>query len=164
MLKISHTAMIVLSGLVWFVVGCGLLMLGLNILIDATIPEQAFATAYKPIVTFLSSLAGSKESAVLVLVAFCLFVGYMKGRYVLGKSAIKGVSRILTFPKMSHIKNIYSRKYYILLGSMMLLGFLVKFLPTDVRGAVDVIIGAALINGAIVYFRAAYELPTPKEI
>lgn len=157
MLKFSHATMIVLSGLVWFAVGVGLLSLGINILVESTIHEQA-ATAYKPLVSFFTSFAGSKESAVMVLLAICLFVGYMKGCYVLGKSAIKGVNRILTFTNPMHIKNIYSPKYYILLGSMMFLGMLAKLLPTDIRGAVDVTIGAALINGAVIYFRSAYEV------
>lgn len=157
MLKFSHTTMIVLSGLVWFAVGFGLLSLGINILVESSIHDQA-VISNKPLLHFLSSLSGNQEAAVMVLLAFCLFVGYMKGRYVLGKSAIRGINRILTFPKPMHIKNIYSPKYYILLASMMLLGFLAKLLPTDIRGTVDVIIGSALINGAIVYFRAAYEL------
>jgi hypothetical protein len=158
MLKFSHTIMIVLSGLVWFVVGVGLLSLGINILIALAIHDQAAMVTSQPLLQFLSTLSGTKEAAVMVLLAFCLFVGYMKGRYVLGKSAIRGINRILAFPKPMHLKNIYSPKYYILLASMMFLGFLAKLLPSDIRGTVDVIIGAALINGAIIYFRAAYEL------
>lgn len=162
MLKVSHATLIVLSGLVWLAVGCWLLSLGINILIDATLHEQLPHSASKPIVEFLSGFSASQESAVIILVAFCLFIGYMKGRYVLGKSAMKGVDRIRSFPNPTHIKNIYSRKYYILLGSMVFLGILVKYTTQDLRGAIDVIIGSALINGAIVYFRSAYELQSLK--
>lgn len=160
MLKVSHATLVVLSGLVWLAVGCWLLSLGINILIDATL--QLPHVAKKPIIEFLSGYSDSRESAVLILIAFCLFVGYMKGRYVLGKSAVKGIDRIRAFPNPTHIKNIYSRKYYILLGSMVLLGVLVKYTTPDLRGAIDVIIGSALINGAIVYFRSAYELQSVK--
>lgn len=157
-MKVSHFTLVVLSGLVWMGIGVWLLSLGINILVNSTLHEQALTPAYKPIIEFFSSLVSSKESAVLILVAICLFVGYMKGRYVLGKSAAKGVSRILAFPNPTHLKNIYSKKYYILLGSMVFLGILVKYTTPDIRGAIDVIIGSALINGAMVYFRYAYGL------
>lgn len=169
MWKVSHTTLIVLSGIIWLIVGCALLSLGINILIESTLQDY-MASSSKPIVNFFSTFTANQESAVLILLTICLFIGYMKGRYVLGKSALKGVARILTFPNPTHIKNIYSAKYYILLSGMGLLGILVKLFPTDIRGAVDVTIGSALINGAIIYFRSAYELSlrsstrSPKDI
>ncbi len=41
---------------------------------------------------------------------------------------------------------------------MFFLGFLVRFTTLDIRGGVDVIIGFALINGAILYFRQSWAL------
>ena len=43
---------------------------------------------------------------------------------------------------------------------MVGLGALIKVLnlPLDVRGAIDIVIGSALINGAMIYFRSAFEL------
>jgi hypothetical protein len=40
---------------------------------------------------------------------------------------------------------------------MMALGLVFRFLPIpiDLRGLIDVAIGSALINGAMLYFRAA---------
>ena len=89
------------------------------------------------------------------MVAVCLMIGYLKGKHVLGKSAVRGIERIRAFPNPTSLGNIYSAKYYVLLAIMIGLGLSIKYLglPHDVRGAIDVAIGAALINGALIYFR-----------
>lgn len=151
MLKLSHTLLVVISGAIWFGIGVFLLSLGLNLIVDSSQIEQQI-----PILRTLEPYFGI-EQAVLVLIVACLFIGYAKGRFVLGKSARRGVARILTFPNPTSLVNIYSMPYYLLLGGMIALGMSVKYLglPNDVRGAVDVAIGSALINGAVIYFRLA---------
>lgn len=148
----KHTTLIALSGLIWFAIGVYLLQLGLHFLLEST-----YAVSYEnyPLINFLKTYSGTVESAVLVLVACGLLIGYMKGKYVLGKSAQKGVERIRSFPNPTSLKNIYSLKYYILLALMIGLGMSVKYLgfAKDVRGLVDVAIGSALVNGAMCYFR-----------
>lgn len=149
MLKCSHKTLIIISGLVWFAVGLYLLPLGLNYLLSG-------APGYYPVLNFLGPFLGGAQNSALLLVVIALGVGFMKGKHVLGKSAKQGIARIrsLTNPTLSQI---YSAKYYILLGGMILLGMSMKWLglPEDTRGFVDVAIGAALINGAVVYFRQA---------
>ena len=44
---------------------------------------------------------------------------------------------------------------------MACLGFILRFFPLDVRGAVDIAVGSALINGAILYLRHA--IPSAKQ-
>jgi hypothetical protein len=157
MLKISHANLTFISGLIWFAVGVFLLQLGLTLLAD---PVQATKDGYYPILNFFQSFVGGVQGAVIVLIAICLYIGFLKGKYVLGKSAKKGVERICSFPNPTGLQNIYRAKYYILLGGMIALGMSIKYLglPNDVRGAVDVIIGAALINGAALYFRMGLNL------
>jgi len=153
MIKVRHVTLICISGLIWFGVGCFLLQLGLKLLMSVI--ESPSSSGY-PIIDSLSSVFATQQ-AVVLLIALSLFIGHFKGKYVLGKSVRRGVARILTFPNPTHLSNIYSAKYYILLGSMVLLGLSIKFfgLSNDVRGVVDVTIGAALINGALIYFRLA---------
>jgi hypothetical protein len=91
----------------------------------------------------------------LFLITAALWVGFMKGRFVFAKTVQKSVDRILLLSNPVEISQIYTKKYYLLLGSMFFLGFLMKFTPMDVRGAVDIIIGSALIQGAVLYFRQA---------
>jgi hypothetical protein len=158
MLRLSHAKLVLLSGLVWALIGGLLLNIGLNLLMG--LPNQPLESDKYPLLTMLSPYVGSGQECAIVLVAVALFIGFFKGRYVLGKSAKRGIERLLTFPNPTSLRNIYSAKYYILLGVMCGIGMSIKFLgiPNDVRGFVDVAIGAALINGAMIYFRAGIEL------
>lgn len=156
-MKLSHTKLIAISGLVWFAVGLYLLQLGLGLLlgpVNASGSEQHY-----PMISGLIQLVGSAQNAVLLLILVALFVGYMKGRYVLGKSAQRGVERILSFPNPASLAKIYSPRYYLLLLGMIALGVSIKYfgLSNDVRGLIDTTIGAALINGAMIYFRLAQQ-------
>lgn len=155
MLKLSHTTLIILSGLVWLAVGCFLLPLGLNFIVSAILKDNLL-THSRPILDTLAPLVDGLEPAALVLIALALLVGYFKGRYVFKKTVDQSVSRILSMPNPAPLHHLYTMKYYILLGAMVFLGFIVRYMPLDVRGFVDVTIGAALINGAMLYFRAAF--------
>lgn len=155
MFKFSHRALVIISGLIWMGVGCFLLQLGLKLLLSAVKnPIGSY-----PIISSLTNFV-EINSAIIVLVAIALFIGHFKGKYVLGKSVKRGVVRILSFPNPTQLSNIYSAKYYLLLGLMVCLGLSIKFfgLANDVRGFVDVAIGAALINGALIYFKMAFSL------
>ncbi len=155
-MKLSHSKLIMISGLVWFAIGVYLLQMGLNLLIEG-IANADTAGARYPLFNALKDYLGSVQTVALSLVVVALFIGYFKGRYVLGKSAAKGVERILTFPNPAHLKNLYSAKYYILIAVMISLGMSMRFfgVSNDVRGFVDAIIGSALINGAMIYFKLA---------
>lgn len=151
MFKCSHRSLIIISGLVWFVVGCFLLQLGLNLLMASA----ASAGGSGGLLSSLGIFVGGYEEAAIAIIAVALFIGYLKGRYVLGKSARRAIQRILSFSTPVSLANIYSGKYYLLLAAMVGLGISIKYLgiPLDIRGAIDVAIGAALINGALVYFQ-----------
>lgn len=155
-MKLSHAKLIVISGLVWFGIGVYLLQLGLNLLLGGVNNPDLSLSQY-PLLRTLSPYTGSLESAAIVLVVIALFIGYFKGRYVLGKSAKRGVDRIRSFSNPASLLNIYSWQYYILLGSMVALGISIKYmgLNHDVRGLIDAAIGSALINGAMIYFKLA---------
>ena len=151
-MKISHFTMTILSGLVWMFVGLYLLPLGLVLLMNPFHTDN-----YQPLLELLAPYLGGIEQSAIALTAIGLYVGFLKGRHVLGKAARKGVERIRSMPNPADLKNIYSPRYYILLGGMILLGMSIKFfgMPSDIRGLVDVAIGSALINGSLVYFRFA---------
>lgn len=159
-MKLSHVKLILISGLVWFGIGIYLLQLGFNLLLEGA-HNPIYIDQY-PLLKALAPYTGSFEAAIILLVVIALLIGYYKGRYVLGKSARRGVNRILTFSNPAPFHYIYSAKYYILLGSMVALGISIKFmgLSHDVRGLIDTIIGSALINGSMIYFRLAQSLRT----
>lgn len=155
-MRLSHSILVAISGLIWLSVGLFLFPLGLNLLMAAT---KASEGSY-PLLEALSPLVGGVEQASLMIVVVCLSIGLMKGKYVLGKSAKRIATRIQTFPNPTSITNLYSVGNYILIASMVGLGMSIKFfgLSHDIRGAIDIAIGAALINGAVATFRNAYEL------
>lgn len=145
-MQLAHSRLIMLSGALWLCVGLFLLPFGITLLLHEEV---------RPLTTSLSPLFGGLQEATVALLASALFIGYIKGRYVLGKSSRRIVNRIRSFPDPTSLANIFSPAYLILLGSMILLGISIKFfgVPNDVRGFVDVAIGAALINGAFITFR-----------
>lgn len=153
-MKMSHAALALLSGLIWMAVGSFLLSLGLKLLLGSLDPGHVSSL---PIIDNLSSTFGGAEQVALLLVALGMLIGYMKGRHVLGKSAVKGIERIKSLPNPSNLSKIYSAKYYLLLGGMMALGMSIRFfgVPDDIRGLIDVAIGAALIQGSLIYIRYA---------
>jgi hypothetical protein len=165
MLKLSHKTLIIISGLIWLAVGSFLLPLGLNFLLQAVENSRLHTMENYPLLNLFSKLASNAENSVIIIIVIAMMIGYSKGRFVLGKSAIKGVERIRSFPNPTSLSNIYSAKYYILLALMIGLGMSMKYLgiPADVRGLIDVAIGSALINGAMIYFRLALQKPVVNE-
>lgn len=156
MLKFSHRSLILISGGVWLAVGAWLMPLGLNFL-----GKAATDLSVSPLLSLLTPYLGGADNATIVLLTLALFIGYFKGRNVLGKSAEKGSSRILTLANPAPLSQIYKPSYYVLLGSMIALGLSMKWFgfPLDIRGFVDVAIGSALINGAMIYFKRAFLIP-----
>jgi len=162
MFKVSHCAMLVLSGLVWMAVGCFLLPLGINFVVESILKDNAALP--HPVLNFLAPYTGGLDQAALIWIAFALMVGFLKGRTVFAKSVQRSVNRIQQLPNPSSIAKIYTPAYYILLASMVLLGVLVRYTTLDIRGGVDIAIGSALINGAMLYFRKAWEVRELKSI
>ncbi len=131
----SRRTWIFISGLIWAMVGFLLLYKGLGIL--GTLPDQNVATW---------------------LVAGGLLVGFIKGRFVLSRTVNRISTRIAGLSEPVHFLEVYPKSYWILLSSMMGLGMLMRMLPANVHGFVDVAVGSALLNGAALYFRAARAL------
>jgi len=143
---------IVLSGVTWFVIGFFLLSKGINLSV------YSLSASSSPIISFLSHFTKTPEQSVLLLISLALFLGYIKGRFVLLKTVKKVVSRILSLEEPIKVSQVYSKNYLILLFSMIALGVTIRYLPIaqDIRGFVDLTIGAALMNGALLYFRFAF--------
>lgn len=152
----SKTTWIAISGVIWFVIGMGLMSLGLNFLIFNALMQQETTS----LIAALSSIAGGREQASLVLIMLGLIVGFLKGRFVLIKTVRQVVERILALEPPIHFFRVYNRKYLILIGSMILLGMSMKWfgLAPEIRGFIDVAIGSALMNGAMAYFRIALQV------
>lgn len=146
----KHRTWIALSGFTWFLVGIFLLYKGLRLIAEAAFLSGSLCHKMSPLV-------GSAQQAASLLMASGLIIGFFKGRFVLSKTVKRVVLRIVSLPLPIRLKDAYSPSYWILIGSMMALGMFFRFLPLpiDVRGTIDLAIGSALVNGAMLYFRAA---------
>lgn len=127
---------IVVSGLVWLIVGGFLLSMGLYLLI----------------------LQPQKSS--MMLLSLGLVFGFIKGRFILSKTALKAVKKIQQISGPISFLQVYPPIYLGLIASMMLLGVGLKSLEIAfyIRGVIDVAVGFALINASTIYFRSAYML------
>jgi hypothetical protein len=157
MFKFKHSSLIVIAGLIWLGIGVFLLNIGLKLIITCAQLVEANAVVSAPFLRSIAPFLGGSESAGIMLLAFSLFLGYFKGRFVLMKSACRVVNRIRSLPSPISLHRIYSPKFLFLIGGMMLLGVLFRVFnaPGDIRGAIDVIVGSALVSGSLVYFRLA---------
>ncbi len=154
MLHFRHKSLIILSGILWLAIGVFLLQLGLHLILDS-LPTGAD----RPILRTLANLFGQYESAAVALIAIALMIGFYKGRYVLSRSAQRVVRRLRSHPEPVALYKLYSWPYLALIMLMISLGMLMRFfgVSEEIRGTIDVAIGAALIQGAMFYFRAALE-------
>lgn len=131
----SKRSWISISGLIWAFVGALLLYKGLRI---------------------LSGLSNSDTATLWV--AAGLLVGFVKGRFVLAKTAKRLTDRIASLQEPIQFSQVYPKSYWLLLASMMGMGALLRLAPADWHGFVDVAVGSALMNGAMLYFKAARSL------
>lgn len=145
----KHRAWIAFSGFLWFFVGCSLLYKGLHLVTQAAFQEGSLCDRMK-------GFFGSPQQSATALMGLGLLVGFIKGRFILAKTVRRVVGRIASLPLPIRIHEAYSPSYWLLIGLMIVLGMSLRFLPIpiDVRGTIDVAIGSALINGALLYFRA----------
>ena len=130
----SHKTWILLSGVIWGVIGCLLLYKGLQLLAEEV---------------------SSDSSRASWLIALGLLLGFFKGRYVFRKTVQRISLRIMSLPAPVGFVDAFPKSYWLLLTSMMTLGFLLRLVPIEVRGVIDVAIGSALMQGAMLYFRVA---------
>lgn len=149
MKSISLKSLFWLSALTWILVGIFLLSLGARLLTNEN------PSAYFSLVEYFSGVLGDKGNAITLLTVLGLFVGYFKGRYVLKNTVHKQVRRLKGIQRPLHLGDLYTKKYLLLIGLMISLGFILRALPIhpDVRGVIDLAIGAALLFGASNYLR-----------
>lgn len=137
MLKFKSKTLVLLAGIIWIAIGTILLSVGLNYLVN-----------HPPVFT--------PSGAAPILIALALILGAVKGRFVLSRSAKRNCERLSQIKTPAPLHQIFPPPFYFLIALMMLLGISMTYfeLAPDIRGVVDVAVGAALINGAVAYFKA----------
>ncbi|MBF5059950.1 hypothetical protein [Candidatus Neptunochlamydia vexilliferae] len=157
-MKLSHRNAILFSGLLWFGVGILLLTKGIGYLVEGGNAVLAGTHQGFSLIQQMGRFSNDPKQGALILICLALLVGFFKGRVVLKKTVNRIVNRIRSYPSPISLKEMYPKSYFFLIGGMMGMGMVFKFLslPLDVKGFVDFTIGAALINGAMLYLRAAF--------
>lgn len=157
-MKFKHPTLIILAGLVWFAIGTFLLSLGIRFILETVRdPVLAYLPGRFSLLASTSKFISDINLAVILLLTFGLVLGLLKGRMVLGKTVHRQVQRISTLPNPASLKHLYTKAHYLLIALMIGLGISMRYIPItlDTRGVVDVAIGSALMNGALLYFRSA---------
>ncbi|PWU15453.1 MAG: hypothetical protein C5B45_02560 [Chlamydiae bacterium] len=139
-MRLGRFGWIVVSGVIWLIIGGFLLSMGLYLLI------------LQP--------SSQRQEYAMALVCLGLLLGFIKGCFILSKTAQKAVKKVLLISEPISILQVYPPIYLGLIVSMMLLGIGLKWLEIDsyIRGVIDVAVGFALINTSKVYFQSAYVL------
>jgi hypothetical protein len=162
MFKFHPPLLLMLSGAIWLLGGGFLLPLGLKLILQSS-ELNAFGEQC-PLLQWISSYVGGVQNASILLIALSLYAGYLKGQKVLSKSVQRITSRLLSLPQPISLFKLYSFPYILLIASMISLGAVIRFFdtPIDIRGAIDIVIGCALIQGAMISFRQAIALRNQK--
>lgn len=153
-MRVGHIAGILISGSVWLAIGCLLTFKGLFFTVTSILTFQQMG---HPLMGFLYHFFQHVERSATCLVFVAVFLGMLKGRFVLAKTVKKFVKRILLIPSPLKFRDLFPWRYLLLIACMMSLGMILKILPltSDVRAFIDLAIGSALINGAFLYFKHA---------
>lgn len=157
-MKLKHRTLITIAGIVWFTIGIFLLSLGIRFIFEALRDPMAASLPGKfSMLALTSSFISDRNNAVVLLLTLGLLIGFLKGRMVLGKTVDRQVVRISTLPNPASLKYLYTKAHYLLIALMIGLGISLRYLPItlDTRGVVDIAVGSALMNGAMLYFRSA---------
>ena len=165
-MKISPKVAIVLSGLIWLSVGFMLMYKGLFFIIDGATSLVFGQRAAYSLIQKLIYFTGNYEQAALIEIALAIFVGFLKSKMIFRKTVNRFVTRVRSLKAPIPFTKVYTFPYLLILAFMALLGVSMKYLPIpiDVRGFIDIAVGAALINGAMMYFRSASKSAViPKE-
>jgi hypothetical protein len=72
-----------------------------------------------------------RDDRVLLAALAGIILGTLKSRFVLDRTAIRGVARIKTFGDNTCIGAVYSWKTWLLVLSMMLMGFVLRLSPVS---------------------------------
>ena len=150
-MTLSKRTWFIISTITWLGIGIMLLMKGLRLTVAAA--EQPAGTT--PLLKALVSFTGNPRQGSLLIICLGLFIGFIKGRTILAKTVSRIADRINQHSEGLSLQQAYDKKYWIILGLMMGIGVLFRVLPIpqDIHGGIDVAIGSALINGAMLYLR-----------
>lgn len=161
--RYTPRTLLFMAGLVWFALGLFLFIKGISLLLPATQHREGVGS----LLSLLGHYLPSPQESLTVLLTLVFLLGFCKGKYLLGKVAAKHIRYLFSLPAQSPLSRLYTKKNYFFLLLMSLGGMALRLSPLaqDSRGALSALVGFALMQGAMPYFRATihyrYLLPRP---
>lgn len=146
-----------LAATIWLGIGIMLLMKGLNI--ANGLFDQQQVTVLAKVINCINM-----QNFVYGLISVGIAIGFLKGNMVFRKLALKNVQRLKTKNRVAPW-DIYPRSTWMIIMVMMGIGMLLKQFPmiSDIRAAILIGVGSALIQGGIFYLRFIFQ-PYNQEI
>lgn len=150
-MRIHPWNILLFTGMIWLTAGFMLTLKGLNHLVYA-MPTANFKWFNSP------------DQGTLFLICFSLLMGFVKGRYIMIKTARRVMQHLLSQKAPLKVSDLYPKSYYFILISMMSLGILFKFLAISkvILGVIDLTIGSALAQGSMHYFKFFQQVKAEK--
>lgn len=139
-MKLTYSKAISICGFLWFFIGYKIIMKGI-VFFNELYAMQKFT-----------------ENQLSFFIGCSLFLGFIKGKFILTKSADRTIRHIVSFEEPLKIRNIIPKTFLVVMVFMMSLGMLLKYshIPYLYRGIIDFTVGSALIIGAMHFFKKAY--------
>lgn len=149
-MRLNHRMVFVLLGTLWLLVGAMLLSVGMRLVVSASLLQGS--ADGRPLLTLFHALFGHFEGALALALFLGLFVGVCKGRWVMRRAVSRGVRAIQQLPNPSPMSALFSARFFLIVLVMLGMGWILRLFPDDVRGVVDIAVGAALLYGATCWY------------
>lgn len=96
----------------------------------------------------------------LLFISLAFLIGFLKGKFVLSKSAKRLIDRIQDLKSPIRIRNVYPTYYFFLVLFIGLMGVFLKKAPINsgLKGVVNLCVSIALLRGSCVYFSEAKKI------
>lgn len=154
----KKSSLIAIAGGVWFMIGLLLLTKGLYLLFLTASQSGQIKTPLLSL--FLYAFTGAIVPSLALLIVTGLLFGWIKARFGLIRSVRRTIHRLYPIEGTIKLSKLYRLHDYLLIVGMIALGRLMHWikLPGDLHGFIDIAIGSALVNGAMIYFRFALKV------
>lgn len=150
--KFSYVGALVFFGILWLMVGIGLSLKGYQYGLLAIGADDLTSLIALPQDTLRKT-----EQSLMMMLSIGLMVGYLKGRFIMTRSVQRFMRGIVQLDEPLTIRDILTTKYLILIGCMMILGIILRYLPIpfSIKATVDFAVGVALLYGSFYTFQQA---------
>lgn len=152
---------------IWVLAGIVLILFGLPVRVR---PKQLLMMAFSlwilgglslTYLGFTRMMMANETDAVIVAaaIALAMAIGWLKGRFILAKTARRNIERLKEMTERSRLFQVYNMRSWIIIALMIGLSIFLNVsnaLPVFWRGVVNLAIGFSLISSSLFYVKAGF--------